>query len=1126
MKPPKDRLHRVIVIGATPAGIAATNKLGELGIPVTLVDSDPDLDQKFSREEWRLRSGVPLNHAHRPGLIRIMRNPNIRCILPAKVTSISHNPQGFRVRLNKLQTFVDPDRCILCGRCAEICPASTPAGEKALKLTGRRSLPGRPVIDKRRQPLCQAECPLSVNAQGYIALAKNGKYAEALELIRENNVLPCICGRICTHPCEKACRRGDLDEPIAIRDIKRFVADHEISSAGKKEPPDVDQRSEKIAVIGSGPAGLAAAADLARSGYPVTIFEKEEMAGGLLRYGIGPHRLPRNILDAELKYIESLGVKFITSHLVDLTENLDRLKKDFAAVILATGVWYDRVLGVPGEDLNEVKGCLSFLNKFYRGEIKELREKVAVIGDGNAAFDLARVLVRLGAEITILSWFPEDLIPADPEEIRAAKEEGISIKDRTQIIAFVEQNGKLDRLRCLPTRPGQPDANGIPWPVIIPDSPPFELEFDRAFVAIGQRSGFKKDDNQIKFKVSGPGFVEVDEFFRTNLAGIYAAGDVVSGPSSVVDAMATGRMVARTVHLDISGNQSRRSLTSRPSDKDFPEIPADIPSLARSTMPERQPAIRKESFAEVTMGLSEPQVVFEAERCLQCGVCAECLQCVEVCGTIKAINHNEPPEEPIEHAGVVIIADPDMAPQVKGEDIIRAYGPKAARSDVYAMFLRGFAAAARAMILLEKASQRPKGHGISFFPPDPGLSSEIRLGIFVCRCNDALGWLDSMGEYVAGLMSQKDVVHAEVISSACVPEETTRILRTFREKGITRLVLASCVCCPLDFICNACTDQRSRLKDALFTGTEISRSMIEMCNLRGEVLSFIKHDPSLAMARFKGLIDRSIRRAKKLKPFPAPARNYNFTTAVIGESEATISSALTLAEAGLDVSLFGTSSRPLTVTLDHPNIHCFEGSSVKELSGTLGDFQLLVEMGGFQQRMEAGAVIMGERSRKNIQYRYQEGLPSRLVAASMQEENVPGIPFLYPGSTAISGLYLVNPPNISVSNRKKGAAAAVQAAAIMPRGPRQSKGYTVEVDEARCRGCGRCIRVCPYQAVKLHRNSIGGWCASVDEALCKGCGNCISVCPSSAADSPYRDQAFLEQSLEEILQGPPGSQWF
>ena len=1120
MKRPKDRLHNVIVIGATPAGIAATNKLGELGIPVTLVDCDPDLDQKLARDEWRLQSGVPLNFAHRSGLIRIMRNPAIQCIMPAKITSISHNPKGFLMRVSKQPTFVDPDKCILCGRCVEICPVSVDDGGKAVRLNSRRSLPGRPVIDKRRQPLCQAECPLGVNAPGYIALAKNGRYIEALNLIRENNILPGICGRICTHPCERACRRGELDEPIAIMDIKRFVADYELSHTFEIKPPEVldsINRAEKVAVIGSGPAGLAAAADLARYGYDVTVFEKEKMAGGLLRYGIGPYRLPREILDLELKYIEKLGVKFITAHRVDLAQDLDRLKKDFDAVILSTGVWHDRRLGVPGEELKEVEGCLHFLTRLYRGEIKELKEKVAVIGDGNAAFDLARTLVRLGADVTLLSWFSENLIPADPEEVRAAKEEGVSIKDETQIVAFIDQNGRLDRLRCRPTEPGEPDAAGIPWPVIIPDREPFELEFDRAFVAIGQRGESRADRNKVEFGISGPGFVEVDDSMRTKAQRVYAAGDAVVGPSSVVEAMAAGRKVARTVHSDLAGQQDIHIRSLRPKDKDYPEIPTDIPSQTRPARPERQLGSRKQGFEEVALGLTEPQIVFETERCLQCGVCSECFQCVDACAAIGAIKHSESPEEIIQHAGVIIIADPEMAPQIKGEDVIRAYGPKSAKADVYAMFLRGFAAAAQAMILLSGASQRPKGHGISFFPPDPGLSSEVRLGIFVCRCNDALGWLDGMNDYIDRLRSRQDVVHAEVVSAACVPEGTSGILRTIREKGITRGVIASCVCCPLDFVCSACTDQRSRLKDALFKGTGVSRSMIEMCNLRGEVLNFLKHDPALAIARFTGLIDRSMRRAKKLKPFPAPARNYNFTTAVIGESEEITSSALTLAEAGLDVFMLGTSEKPLTKTVDHPNVHCFEGSAAKELRGSLGDFQVLVEMGGFQQSLEAGAVIMGERSRKNIQYLHIEGLPSRIVASSMQAEGVTGIPFLYPGSTSISGLYLVDPPHINVSNRKKGAAAAVLAAAIMPRVPRQSKGYTVEVQEDRCRGCGRCVRACSYLAIELLRNSIGGWCASVDEALCKGCGNCISVCPSGAADSPYRDQAFLEQSLVEIL---------
>lgn len=213
MRSSKDRLHRVLVIGANPAGLAATNKLGEMGIPVTLVDPDPDLDRKLSKAEWRLDSGVSLNYALRPGLLRILRNPRIRVVIPGEISSLKHTPQGFCAHFESTETFIDADRCVLCGCCADVCPVTLEDGSKPLLYHGRQSLPGKPSIEKRRQPLCQANCPLGVNVQGYVALTRVGRYKEALDLIRRDNILPGICGRICTHPCELACRRGELDAP-------------------------------------------------------------------------------------------------------------------------------------------------------------------------------------------------------------------------------------------------------------------------------------------------------------------------------------------------------------------------------------------------------------------------------------------------------------------------------------------------------------------------------------------------------------------------------------------------------------------------------------------------------------------------------------------------------------------------------------------------------------------------------------------------------------------------------------------------------------------------------------------------------------------------------------------------
>lgn len=1141
----KDRLHRVIVIGATPAGIAATNKLGELGIPVTLVDGDPDLDQKLAGEVWRLPSGLPLNFAHRSGLIRILRNPSIRCFLPARVDAIKHTPQGFRAKIRQVQTFVDPARCVLCGRCAEVCPVITSDGERAVWYKGRQALPGRPVIDKRGQPPCQEGCPLGVNAQAYIALTRAGRFKEALAVVRRDNVLPGICGRVCTHPCEGECRRGELDDPIAIRDIKRFLADYErnypheaIQGAGldtaQATPAETDSAPglhQTVAVIGSGPAGLAAASELARLGYGVTVYEKEAKAGGFLRYAIGPHRLPRDILDRELDYIERLGVQFKTSSPVDLSEILNGFKTDVDAVVLTTGAWTDRKLGVKGEDLDGVEGCISVLNRLYRddGEEKEgesdaarpyAGKTIAVIGDGNAAFDLARVLRRVGAQVTILSWFPEDLIPADPEEVRGAREEGIAIEDRVQVVAFEGQNHRLTHLLCKPTQPGPPDATGVPWPVMVEGAESFSLPFDQAIVAIGQMgslTGKNTAGENDSLKVTASGLVAVDETAHTGVQRIYAAGDGATGPSSVVQAMFSGKAAARAVHMDLSGKPWPDPESLRPQDRDFPEIPEDIPSLARAIMPERQPGARKDNFTEVALGLNETQVIFESERCLQCGVCSECLLCTEACEAIGAIDHAERETTVVEHAGVLIIADPEAAPPIKGEDVIRAYGPKAAKSNVNAMITRGFAAVANAMLLLRGTSQGLRGRGISFMPPDPELSPDIRMGVFVCQCNQSFGWLEEMDRYVKGLTHREDIVHAEVLPAACVPEGSAGILRMIREKGLTRVVLASCVCCPLDFVCSACTDQRSRLKAALFQGTGVSRAMVETCNVRGEVLRHIPGDREEAVKRFAGIIGRSMDRARHLKSLPSPMRTYNFATAVIGESEAAINSAMTLASAGFEVFMFGTRGKPLKERLAHPNVHCFENSTVTRLSGTLGDFQVFVETGAFSQVMQVGTVILGERSRRLIPYLPQEGLNPEILTFAMQQQGVPGTPFLYPGVSPIAGLFVASPPGMNVSQRKEGAAAAALAAAIMPRGPRQSKGFTVVIDEDRCRGCGRCVEICPYRAVSLQENAVDGWYAVVDEALCKGCGNCISVCPSNAADSPYRNQGYLERLLEEVL---------
>jgi NADPH-dependent glutamate synthase beta subunit-like oxidoreductase/NAD-dependent dihydropyrimidine dehydrogenase PreA subunit len=1122
MTQPKNRLHSVLIIGATPAGVTAANKLGELGVPITLVDAAPDLDRKLNAEAFRLQSGVPFNYAHRPGLIRILRNANIRCLMPAAIRSAKHSQQGFRVRIEMQPTYVDPERCTLCGQCVAVCPVCADALHHPVQPNHRMALPGRVVIDKRRQPLCQSNCPLGVNVQGYMALAGAGRYTQALDLIRADNVLPGICGRVCSHPCEAVCRRSEKEGALAIREVKRFIADRCAGREEQRPRADAPRRTESIAVIGAGPAGLAAATDLAREGYAVTIYEKEEAAGGLLRYGIGPHRLPRDILDAEVRAIErEEGVTIVAGRDVAIPAGLAALRKDHRAIILATGSWADRRLGVPGESLEGVQGCVSFLTRLYRGPMPPLAGRAAVIGDGNAAFDLARVLHRLGAAVTIVSWFGRDELPADRDEVQAALDEGIAIQDRCQVVGFHGKAGRLETVRVRATRPGPADDQGIAWPEIVPDSPVVAHAFDHAFVAIGQAGAYSAVSAHKGLKSNARGLLEVDDAGRTGMDGVYAAGDAATGATSVVHAMASGRRVAAQVLQDLGGRQAaggrRQPVAARPEQRDFDPVPADLPDRARTPVPELPVSRRRHNFKEVALGFDENQAAAEAARCLQCGVCAQCLACLPACGPNTAIRHNDRPEMIMENAGVLIIADPDMAPGIKGDDVVRAYGPPSARTDVSAMMVRGFAAAARAMVLLKRNGMRMKGQGLAFVPPDPGLGKEIRMGVFACRCNDSMGWSAGMDAFMENLKALPDIVHAEILPSACIPEGIQRITDSVRDKGLTRLVVASCVCCPLNFVCSACTDQRSRLKRGLFDGTGISRSMVQTCNLRGEVLRLVEQDEPAALGLFKGIMTRSIGRARKLMPFPAPARTYNFTTAVIGQTEAAQSAALTLAQAGFEVLMFGSAKAPLGPTPEHPQIFAFEGATVQAISGTLGNFQVHTRCEETLQTFSVGGVVLGEKHHQAAIYRQHEQLPVVKVQAGMQKAHMEGIPFIYPGTTSISGLFLADPPNIQISKRTKGEAAAVLAAAAMPRGSRQSRGLSVVIDESLCRGCGRCLKACVYQAVGLKPHLDGGFTAVVDGGLCKGCGNCISVCPSNAADSPFRDQAYLEQTLEELL---------
>ena len=358
-------------------------------------------------------------------------------ITGAQLSELSGEPGRFTARLSQKARFVDLDKCTSCGECAKICPIEISSEfdadlipRKAAYKRYAQAIPGAFAIDKRGKSPCKVACPSGISVQGYVNLIAQGRYKEALAVIRRDNPLPAICGRVCTHPCEEACARGQVDQPISIRELKRFAAEWEVEQGEMDLPEKEPARPEKVAVIGSGPAGLTAAYYLALKGFGVTIFEALPKAGGMLRVGIPDYRLPPRILDYEIDYIKALGVEITPNARLGEDFTVDDLRaQGYAAVFMSVGAHHCLTLGVPGEDAAGVLAGVDFLRDAALGKAGSPGDRVVVVGGGNVAVDSARTALRLGSqEVAILYRRTRDEMPAYEDEITEALEEGIKIE--------------------------------------------------------------------------------------------------------------------------------------------------------------------------------------------------------------------------------------------------------------------------------------------------------------------------------------------------------------------------------------------------------------------------------------------------------------------------------------------------------------------------------------------------------------------------------------------------------------------------------------------------------------------------------------------------------------------------
>ncbi|MBD3325307.1 NAD(P)-binding protein, partial [candidate division KSB3 bacterium] len=585
-------------------------------------------------------------------LVDCARHNNIELFTYSSVEAVSGEPGNFKVQVRCKSRYVDEAKCTGCGECEKVCPVErlnefdrNLSARKAIYRPFPQATPNVFTIEKRGLSPCTDACPAGCNAHGYVALIRNRKFKEALELIRETIPLPAICGRVCGF-CEEECNRANVEEAIRIRALKRFAADYEMTLQEPIEPPAVPaaDRKEKVAIIGSGPAGLTAAYDLAKQGYQPVIFEAMATTGGMLRVGIPGYRLPDDILDFEVDVIKKTGVEIRTNTPLgpDLTID-DLLNQGFKAIFLAVGTHTNRLLRIEGEELEGVLSGVAFLRDVNSGKMPKtpIKDKVvAVIGGGNTAVDAVRSALRLGAkEAFIVYRRTKEQMPLNPEEREAAEEEGIKIHYLLAPIKINGQDGKVTELVCNQMTLGEVDRSGRRRPVPI-EGKTTSFPVDVIIPALGQGVDYTLFEAGVGDLALKWDLIDVDPVtLQTNIPGVFAGGDAttISG-GYVVHAIAHGHEVAISIDRYIRGDDlasnrkaSPRQVAAMPEGFISQKPPQPLPLLG---VPERTT-----SFKEVEAALSEDEAVKEASRCLDCGVCCECLQCVAACEA-KAVNHD------------------------------------------------------------------------------------------------------------------------------------------------------------------------------------------------------------------------------------------------------------------------------------------------------------------------------------------------------------------------------------------------------------------------------------------------------------------------------------------------------
>ncbi len=659
--------YDILIVGGGIAGMESSLSLGDMGYKVLLVEKEPSIGGKMVLLSKVFPTLDCASCISTPKMASTAHHANVDVLVNNEVSEITRNADGsFTVRLRKKPTFVDSDACTGCGECELTCTVALP-DEFNFDLTGRRvahipypqSVPKKAVIDRQGLSPCSYSCPAGVKAHGYVSLVRSGQHEKAFRLHMEDAPLPGSLSRACYSPCEEQCTRGDYEGTVAIRGIKRFMVDYYYDKHPEPEygPAEV-QQEKKVAIIGSGPSGLTAAYHLGRQGYPVTIFDNMPEAGGMLRHTIPSFRLPKDVLDRDIKNITALGVEIKTNSTIN---DLGKLKDEgYDAIYVAVGAGMPQMMGIEGEGHLNVLDCLTFLKHAQDEEKPHVGRHVVVVGGGNVAMDVARTARRLGAEyVHIVYRRTVEQMPAHKWEIAEAKAEGVIFHPSvviTRVVSTADGGMALECNRTVSQPLSTSRQSRGPYltdeTVIIP--------VDTAVLAI---PAIGNKPNTIPFRkdlaINSNSTIRVNSSsLQTSVPHIFAGGDCATGASTIVEAIGQGKRAAFYIDRYLQGDEldvafdERLPMTDKHS---VHERERRVTELEPLIDPELDATERVDNFDEIAGTFTEEQARYSANRCLDCGYCSDCGECIATCPS-DAIRLDQKPEKSVHKVESVIVA--------------------------------------------------------------------------------------------------------------------------------------------------------------------------------------------------------------------------------------------------------------------------------------------------------------------------------------------------------------------------------------------------------------------------------------------------------------------------------------